>query len=74
MDFYIVTEAEERLRRIENEEDIQKICEEIIYDPYENKEILIYMISILIEKLKHYTEPPQRSSTPGEKIIINFCN
>ena len=46
MDVYIVTEAQERLRRVENEEDIQKICEEIIYDPYENKEILIKMISI----------------------------
>ena len=56
MDVYIVTEAQERLRRVENEEDIQKICEEIIYDPYENKEILIYMIIILTEKLKHYTE------------------
>ena len=56
MDVYIVTEAQKRLRRVENEEDIQKICEEIIYDSYENKEILIKMISIVIEKLKHYTE------------------
>ena len=58
MDFYFETEAQDRLKRIENGEDIQKICEEIIYDPYENKEILIYMIIMLTEKLKHYTDPP----------------
>ena len=67
MDFYFETEAQDRLKRIENGEDIQKICEEIIYDPYENKEILIYMISILIEKLKHYTEPPPQGVAPLEK-------
>ena len=55
MDVYFETEAQDRLKRIENGEDIQKICEEIIYDPYANKEILIYMISILTEKLKHFT-------------------
>ena len=55
MDVYFETEAQDRLKRIENGEDIQKICEEIIYEPYANKEILIYMISILIEKLKHFT-------------------
>ena len=61
MDVYIVTEAQERLRRVENGEDIQKICEEIFYDPYENKEVLIKMISIVIEKLKHYAEnPPEK--------------
>ena len=37
MDFYFETEAQDRLKRIENGEDIQKICDEIIYDPYENK-------------------------------------
>ena len=55
MDVYFETEAQDRLKRIENGEDITTICNEIIYEPYENKEILIYMISILIEKLKHFT-------------------
>lgn len=55
MDVYFETEAQDRLKRIENGEDIQTICNEIIYEPYESKEILIYMISILIEKLKHFT-------------------
>ena len=55
MDVYFETEAHDRLKRIENGEDIQTICNEIIYEPYANKEILIYMISILIEKLKHFT-------------------
>ena len=70
MDVYIVTEAQERLRRVENEEDIQKICEEIIYDPYENKEILIKMISIVIEKLKHYTEKISWLSVYKHNIIF----
>ena len=50
---YFEIEAHDRLKRIENGEDIQTICEEIIYDPNEYKEILIYMIYILTEKLKH---------------------
>ena len=61
MDVYFETEAQDRLKRIENGEDIEKICNEIIYEPYANKEILIYMISILTEKLKHYKENPQMS-------------
>ena len=56
MDTYFEAEAQDRLKRIENGEDIQTVCEEIIYDPNEYKEVLIYMISILTEKLKHYTE------------------
>ena len=56
MDVYFEADAQERLKRIENGEDIKTICEEIIYDPNEYKEILIYMISILTEKLKHYKE------------------
>ena len=55
MDVYFETEAQDRLKRIENGEDIQTICNEIIYEPYANKEILIYMISILTEKLKRFT-------------------
>ena len=55
MDVYFETEAQDRLKRIENGEDIQTICNEIIYEPYADKEILIYMISILTEKLKHFT-------------------
>ena len=55
MDVYFETEAQDRLKRIENGEDITTICNEIIYDPNEYKEILIYMISILTEKLKHFT-------------------
>ena len=55
MDVYFETEAQDRLKRIENGEDIETICNEIIYEPYANKEILIYMISILTEKLKHFT-------------------
>ena len=63
MDVYFETEAQDRLKRIENGEDIETICNEIIYEPYANKEILIYMISILTEKLKHYKENPQMSNT-----------
>ena len=63
MDTYFEAEAQDRLKRIENGEDIQTVCEEIIYDPNEYKEVLIYMIAILTEKLKHYTEeqehPPE---------------
>ena len=64
MNVYFETEAQDRLKRIENGEDIETICNEIIYEPYANKEILIYMIIILTEKLKHYKENPQMSKHP----------
>lgn len=75
MEVYFETEAQDRLKRIENGEDIQTICNEIIYEPYESKEILIYMISILIEKLKHFTSQMSKTvqitpcQDPTEQIV-----
>ena len=71
MDVYFQTEAQERLKRIENGEDITTICNEIIYEPYEDKEILIYMISMLTEKLNHFTlsmaQPKEQAPAQAEE-------
>ena len=44
-------EAEEILERVEKGEDVREICEKIIYEPYEDNEILIELIVILLSKL-----------------------
>ena len=44
-------EAEEILERVERGEDARELCEKIIYEPYEDNEILIELILILLSKL-----------------------
>ena len=62
-------EAEEILERVERGEDVRKLCEKIIYEPYEDNEILIELILILLSKLDlpHTTHEynNQDNSVPG---------
>ena len=44
-------DAEEILEKIEKGEDARDLCEKIIYEPYEDNEILIELILILLSKL-----------------------
>ena len=44
-------DAEEILEKIEKGEDARELCEKIIYEPYEDNEILIELILILLSKL-----------------------
>ena len=62
-------EAEEILALIEQGEDARALCEKIIYVPYEDNEILIELILILLTKLDlpHTTHEynNQDNSVPG---------
>ena len=56
--FFNKREAEEILERVEKGEDVREICEKIIYEPYEDNEILIELIVILLSKL----DPPHTTN------------
>ena len=61
--FFNKREAEEILERVEKGEDVREICEKIIYEPYEDNEILIELIVILLSKL----DPPHTTNERSKR-------